>query len=269
MPSTGRLSVPIDITSIDIHLSGIVGGKGFMRNPTSCGVKTTELQRRLIRAPEPEGHRAGHVHVDELRRAAVLADVHGRRGIGWPHAAARRAAGDHQDPAGRGRGRPEERAGAPAADPQCRHRAARRTRVPSPSSAPTRRSCPAKSIVGSASAISPFLPAPETGLVVIVAGARPADLPRLGVDLRGPLALQLFGIVRVPSGRRRTARSTAFRTSPSPTSPSRFKAGGLADQRRGTCAQPPKPVFPRHLHWLERRHPDQQGERHRSRMQLT
>ncbi len=53
--------------------------------------------------------------------------------------------------------------------------------------------CPPVSIVGSARATSPFLSAPETGLVVIVAGAQPGDLPRLGVDLHGPLTLQLFG----------------------------------------------------------------------------
>ncbi len=37
------LSVPIDITAIDISLNGTVGGQGFMRNPTSCGTKTTKF----------------------------------------------------------------------------------------------------------------------------------------------------------------------------------------------------------------------------------
>ena len=40
----GALSFPIDIRSIDIHLSGtLAGGKAFMRNPTSCGTKTTRF----------------------------------------------------------------------------------------------------------------------------------------------------------------------------------------------------------------------------------
>ena len=41
--ASGALSVPIDITAIDIHLNGTVGGQGFMRNPTSCGTKTTRF----------------------------------------------------------------------------------------------------------------------------------------------------------------------------------------------------------------------------------
>ena len=36
---SGALSFPIDIRSIDIHLSGTAGGKAFMRNPTSCGTR--------------------------------------------------------------------------------------------------------------------------------------------------------------------------------------------------------------------------------------
>ena len=39
----GALSVPIDINSIDISLKGTVGGKGFLRNPTSCGSKVTKF----------------------------------------------------------------------------------------------------------------------------------------------------------------------------------------------------------------------------------
>ena len=40
---SGALSVPTDINSLDISLKGTVGGQGFMRNPTSCGTKTTNF----------------------------------------------------------------------------------------------------------------------------------------------------------------------------------------------------------------------------------
>ncbi len=39
----GGISVPTDINSLDISLNGTVGGQGFMRNPTSCGTKTTKF----------------------------------------------------------------------------------------------------------------------------------------------------------------------------------------------------------------------------------
>ena len=45
------LSVPIDITAIDIHLDGTVGGQGFMRNPTSCGTKTTKFTADSYASP--------------------------------------------------------------------------------------------------------------------------------------------------------------------------------------------------------------------------
>ena len=49
----GGLSVPTDINSLDISLSGTVGGKGFMRNPTSCGTKTTNFTADSYARPEP------------------------------------------------------------------------------------------------------------------------------------------------------------------------------------------------------------------------
>ena len=76
--------------------------------------------------------------------------------------------------------------------------------------------CPASSIVGTSVATSPLLPSPESGLVVIVAAAQSNGLPRLGVDLHGPLSLQLLGDFTVPRGSARS--STTCRTSRSPTS---------------------------------------------------
>ena len=103
--------------------------------------------------------------------------------------------------------------------------------------------------------------------MVIVAGARPADLPRLGVDLHGPLALQLFGsFVFLQAGLGQ--QFYGLPDIPISNFTLRFKSGSLLINGGNLCS-PPKPVFSGHLHWLERRHPDQQGERHRSRMQPT
>lgn len=53
--------------------------------------------------------------------------------------------------------------------------------------------CPAKSIVGSAIAESPFLTQPLAGPVALVEPLPNEVLPRLGLDLQGPLHIQLFG----------------------------------------------------------------------------
>ena len=104
--------------------------------------------------------------------------------------------------------------------------------------------------------------------MVIVAGARPADLPRLGVDLHGPLSLQLFGsFVFLPAGVGQ--QFNGLPDIPISNFTLRFKAGGLADQRREPVHDRRSRSFPVSFTRLERRHPDQQGERHRSRMQLT
>jgi hypothetical protein len=53
--------------------------------------------------------------------------------------------------------------------------------------------CPAASKMGTATASSPFLPAALNGTVVITAPPPGEFLPGLGVDLRGPLAMQVIG----------------------------------------------------------------------------
>jgi hypothetical protein len=58
--------------------------------------------------------------------------------------------------------------------------------------------CPANSIIGSAVSESPLLEDPLQGQVSIVESV-PGQLPNLGVDLKGPLAIQLLGnFVLVP-----------------------------------------------------------------------
>jgi hypothetical protein len=49
--------------------------------------------------------------------------------------------------------------------------------------------CPANSVIGSAIATSPLLTEPLTGQVALIG----PGLPRIGLDLRGPLAMKLYG----------------------------------------------------------------------------
>jgi hypothetical protein len=53
--------------------------------------------------------------------------------------------------------------------------------------------CPANSIIGKAVSESPLLDVPLAGDVSIVAPAAPGQLAQLGVDLKGPLAIQIRG----------------------------------------------------------------------------
>ena len=74
----GGVSTPLEVTGVALTLKGKVnGGKGFLRNPTSCGAQTVEidadgLQRRDRLEPGP-------VHDHELRRAPVQPRSSARR----------------------------------------------------------------------------------------------------------------------------------------------------------------------------------------------
>jgi hypothetical protein len=235
------LTIPIDITSIDIQLNGIVGGKGFMRNPTSCGTKTTRFTADSYANPNQKV--TGQATFTSTNCASLpfsptfTADV-GSRGHTQPVASPPVTTTILQD---------DGEAGLQNAQ----------VLLPmilnvdiSPLSNPcsvaqfssNASGCPVQSIVGSASATSPFLSGPEAGAVVIVAGARPADLPRLGVDLHGPLSLQLFGsFVFAQAG-----VGQVFKGLPDiPISrfTLRFKAGGLLINGGDLC-KPPAPAFP-------------------------
>ena len=99
--------------------------------------------------------------------------------------------------------------------------------------------CPASSTVGLATATSPLLAQPLEGPVVLV---QSIGLPRLGVDLHGPLSLQLLGdFVITPS------LGNSFQGLPDiPISHFELRfhggSGGLIVAGRGLC-DPPAPVF--------------------------
>jgi hypothetical protein len=235
------LSVPIDITSIDIHLSGVVGGKGFMRNPTSCGVKTTKFTADSYAHPDQKA--TGQASFTSTNCASLPFSPTFKAWVGSP--------GHTQ----RGKEPPFTTQITQGADQAgLKDAQVLLPGILNPNIAPlgnpcpvarfrsNASTCPAQSIVGNASAVSPNLSAPESGLVVIVAGAQPADLPRLGVDLHGPLALQLFGnFVFLQAGIGQTF--SGLPDIPISKFVLHFKADGLAQNSASLC-QPPKPVFP-------------------------
>jgi hypothetical protein len=240
----GALSVPIDITAIDIHLNGTVGGQGFMRNPTSCGAKTTRFIADSHANPSRKVF--GQATFTSVNCAALPFAPVFKAWVGAPgftqafklppvKAQILQGAGQAGMKDAQVLLPPDLNADIAPLDHPC----------PMGTFRSNASACPASSIVGSARAISPFLSAPETGLVVIVPGTTPADLPRLGVDLRGPLGIQLFGeFVLTP-----TAIGQVFHGLPDIPLSSftlSFKRNGLVRNIRNLCSPAPfnfKPSF--------------------------
>jgi hypothetical protein len=186
------LSVPIDITAIDINLNGTVGGQGFMRNPTSCGTKTTRFTADSYGNPDQKV--TGQATFNSVNCAALPFAPMFKTWVGAPGFTQAFKSPPVKTQILQGPGQAGLKDAQVLLPPSLNADIAP---LNNPCPIGTFRSnasaCPASSIVGSARAISPLLSAPETGPVVIVPAAVPADLPRLGVDLRGPLSIQLFG----------------------------------------------------------------------------
>ena len=89
--------------------------------------------------------------------------------------------------------------------------------------------CPANSVVGTAIATSPLLTEPLTGPVALITNP---GLPKVGLDLRGPLAMKLTGGFVItpsePASASRTCRTSRSGTSRSPST-----------EVRGAWSRPP------------------------------
>jgi hypothetical protein len=236
----GALSVHTDINSIDISLDGTVGGKGFMRNPTSCGTKTTTFTADSYANPNQQV--TGQASYNSVNCAALpfspaFKAVVGSKG----HTAV-----NQSPPASTTISQGPGQAGLQNAQvllPTALNPSSTPLANPCPRAKfiANAATCPASSIVGSARAASPDLPAAETGSVVIVADPNPGNLPQLGVDLHGPLSLQLFGSFVFTSA----GVGQAFNGLPDiPISNFnlRFKQNGLLFNARNLC-KPPAPAF--------------------------
>jgi hypothetical protein len=242
--AVGRLlTVPIDINSLDIHLNGTVGGKAFMRNPTSCGTQTTRFTADSYANPSQKvtgqasftSTNCGALPFSPKFTATVGSAGHTAAGTKPPlntvitqkdgEAGLKNA----QVLLPSSLGPNLASLGNPCSEAQFRSNAS---------------ACPAQSIVGGSWVVSPLLPALETGLVVVVAPPPSGGLPRLGVDLHGPLALQLLGnFVITPSGLGQAF--TGLPDIPVSLFLLHFNADGLIVASKDLCQSPPPPLgFP-------------------------
>jgi hypothetical protein len=236
------LSIPIDITAIDISLSGNVGGQGFMRNPTSCGTKTFGFAATSYANPnQTVTGQATYTSVNcaSLPFSPVLKAWVGAAGFTQPGKLPPVKTQILQDPGEAGlRTARVIIPVALSANLEALGHTCPTARFRSNASA-----CPPKSIVGSARAISPLLNAPETGPLVLVGGSS-SELPRLGLDLRGPLSIQLFGDFFFTPAQGRAGQ--VFENLPDiPISNFvlSFKRNGLLITNRNLCL-PGRPIFP-------------------------
>lgn len=177
-----------DITSLDLSLFGTANGHGFIRNPTSCTPKTVTFDADSYSGQSAHGSAPSftptncgalpfsptlsvNVGAGPSTRAPSLTTVirqdAGEAGLAGAKVLLSNNIGPNLAALGNTCSLLQFRVNASA--------------------------CPAPSIVGSASASSPFVKGALKGPVVLVAPG-PTDLfPRLGVSLKGPLSLQVLG----------------------------------------------------------------------------
>lgn len=177
-----------DITSLDLSLVGTANGKGFIRNPTSCTPKTVAFD-----VTSYSGH-AAHGRAPSFIPTGCAAlpfspTLSVSVGAGPSVRAPALTTTIRQDAGEAGLKRAEvllsdnigpnlDALNHPCTLIQFRVKAS---------------ACPSNSIVGRASALSPFVSGTLSGPVVVVQPG-PKDLfPRLGVDLHGALSLQVLG----------------------------------------------------------------------------
>ena len=229
------------IDSMDVHLQGLAGSppKPFMRNPTSCTPATTGFVATDYSsgsAPDSATGTASFTPTgcDALDFSPTFSASIGSKG----HTAARTlpplTTVVDQDDGEAGVNTvvvllPE---GVTASTSALSHQC--------PVAAFEAGTCPANSVVGTATADSPLLTQPLTGPVTVVVPDT-AGLPRLGLDLQGPLHIQLFGkFVLTPNG-----PGNEFDQLPDiPLSHFvlAFNANDLVVTQRDLC-QPPTPTF--------------------------
>jgi hypothetical protein len=181
-----------DITSLDLSLVGTANGNGFMRNPTSCSPKTVKFD-----ADSYGGHSAhgSAPSFTPTNCAALPFSPKLTATVGAPGATKEGSNTPLTTVIQQGEteaGLAQAKVLLPSslgANPGLLTTTCKVLQFEVDASA-----CPPKTIVGSASATSPFVPSALTGPVVLVSPAKPTDfLPRLGVELNGPLSLHILG----------------------------------------------------------------------------
>jgi hypothetical protein len=192
--------IPITLTSMTVSLSGRAGDPegGFIRNPTSCGSHAARFSATSYADPDtPVTAQAAPFTTTACEQLPFTPEFSAE--VGAPgktdliaRPPVRTTIEQTIEEAGMKRARvllpPLLNAAGDALEQTC----------PAPQFATG--ACPAESIVGAAVAGSPLLGAPLTGPVVLIAPSGPG-LPSVGLDLSGPMALQLTGQFVLGSGK--------------------------------------------------------------------
>jgi hypothetical protein len=192
LPNTAS-GLPIDITSLDVVLFGHGGdpappdGPSFIRNPTSCGTKTTGFTANSYASPNTNVTGSATYESDQCPALDFSPDLDVTV----------------ETPPG-GNTNPELVTTITQADTEAGLQRAV-VKLPAALTADNDKladvcsvsdfnagTCAPEAIIGSAVASSPLLAEPLAGPVAIVQPASPG-LPDLGLDLRGPLPLKLRG----------------------------------------------------------------------------
>jgi hypothetical protein len=182
------VTADIQITSQTLTLFGDVGNKTFMRNPTSC-------KQHVVRFDATD-------HTDDTATGQATFTTTGCDKLPFdPKLSATIGSPGHTSPATKpplttvitqtAKEAGLKRAQVILPPGVTADAAALGNTCPTPKFQASQ--CPADTIVGSATATSPLLTAPLSGQVSVVEPLTPGSLPNLGVDLKGPLALQLRG----------------------------------------------------------------------------
>ncbi len=229
----GGVNLPIQITSQSLTLFGKVGGRGFMRNPTSCREQVVRFAATDHTDESATGQASftttgcGKLKFDPKLSATIGSPGHTAPATKPPLTTIIRQSADE---AGLKRAQvllpPGVTADAAALGARC------------PTAKFEASACPASSVIGSATAITPLLNEPLSGQVSIVESD--SGLPNLGVDLKGPLPLQLRGKFLLVPG-----PGNVFEGLPD-TPITRFELDFDADKLVATTrdlCQPPPPVI--------------------------
>jgi hypothetical protein len=194
IPNTAS-GLPIHVNSQTLTLFGEAPtGKPFLRNPTSCGTSTTGFT-----ATSHSGETATAESTFDLTGcqslpfSPTLTATVGSPGQTEPATKPELTTVIEQEPDEAGL----ERAQVILPELVSADASVLGNACPTPQFQAS--SCPPETIVGKAVSESPLLPVPLEGDVSIVEPLTPGSLPNLGVDLKGPLAIQLRGnFVLVP-----------------------------------------------------------------------
>jgi hypothetical protein len=199
LPNTATvagMSTAIDINSVSLTLSGMAGSppKGFIRLPTSCKTHTVGFDATAYDAQTATGQATFDTHNCDLLPFTPELSARVKR-VGPINEPVELSTTISQtiEEAGLLRAQVVLPAGIGGNNETLNNKC--------PQASFAAGTCPAASIVGSASATSPLLAQGLSGPVALVEPAG-AALPDLGIDLRGPLALKLKGTLGfTPEGR--------------------------------------------------------------------